>query len=175
MKRFFLAVALAAVASIIVAGTASADVARYGPQTATFTVTQPYGQVGQWDSVWTHNFTVTVNPDGTFTGAGKQYYPDGTFYLNETVSGTFADSSVSLNVHRTDGVNWALDGAPFGGAVTLGTTNPAVSWPIEMKVSAPVFTDIYKNHGDFVSQNGGGSDNAHAPIGKPLNSNSINK
>jgi hypothetical protein len=33
-------------------------------------------------------------------------------------------------------------------------------------------TSEYKNHGDYVSSQGGGSENAHSPIGKPVNSNS---
>jgi hypothetical protein len=176
MKRFILAIALAAVASIIVAGTASADVARNQPaQTATFTVTQPAGQVGQWDNVWTHNFTVTVNGDGSFTGTGTETGQDqgGPGSFTETVTGKFnADSTVSLQVQRDDGVMWALENAVVGGKVNLGTTLPQVNWVIEMKVSAPVFGDTYKNHGDYVSSQGGGSEAAHSAIGMPLNSNS---
>jgi hypothetical protein len=176
MKRGVFAVAVAAVAAFMVAGTSSADVARYQTQTATFTVTQPYGQVGQWHDVWTHNFTVTVNPcDGTFTGTGKQYDNHNNFYANETVTGSFGNGNVSLTATRTtDPVVWTLTGAPTGNStVTLATTNPAVPWNVEMKVSQPQFTDLshYKNHGDYVSSQGGGADAAHSCIGMPVVSN----
>ena len=39
-------------------------------------------------------------------------------------------------------------------------------------MTAPAFGDTYKNHGEFVSSQGGGSDAAHSPIGMPVNSNS---
>ena len=61
-----------------------------------------------------------------------------------------------------------LDNAPFGGAVTIGTVNVDVPWVIEMKVTQPIFTASYKNHGDYVSQMGGGAEAAHSPIGKPI-------
>jgi hypothetical protein len=174
MKRWFFAVAIAAVASIMVAATASAKVERYQLQTATFTVTQPYGQVGQWTNVWIHDYTVTVNPcDGTFTGTGTLHNNVDGFSAPETVSGTFAGTSVSLTADRQfDGLQYTLANAPFGGAVTLATTNPAVSWDVEMKVSNPVFTNTtdFKNHGEYVSSQGGGSDAAHSCIGMPINS-----
>ena len=46
-------------------------------------------------------------------------------------------------------------------------------YAIEMKVSAPVFTNTsdYKNHGEYVKAMGGGSDAAHSCIGMPINSN----
>ena len=61
---------------------ASADVQRCAsPVTdtsiATFTATTPYGQVGQWEQVWTREYTVTVEPSRTFTGTGKIYRADG--------------------------------------------------------------------------------------------------
>jgi hypothetical protein len=176
MKRRFYAVAaavaVAAIAAFMVVGTSSADVARYQTQTATFTAVQPYGTTGQFDTKWTHNFTVTVNPcDGTFTGAGEQLYPDGTHYLNETVTGSFSGGKVNLSVSREDAVNWSLtDALTDNTSVSLATTDPIVKWPVEFKVSQPNFTDKthYKNHGDYVSQSGGGDDAAHSCIGMPI-------
>jgi hypothetical protein len=173
MKRLFFAVAVAAVASIAVAATASAKVDRYQAETATFTVTQPLGQVGQWSHVWTHNYTVTVNPcDGTFTGTGKQYDDNGNFYADETVNGSFSGGKVNLTATRpSDGLVYTLAGAPTDNTtVTLATTTPVVPWVIEMKVTNPVFTNTsdYKNHGDYVSSQGGGDDAAHSCIGMPI-------
>ena len=166
------AVAVAAIAAFTVVGTSSADVARYQTQTATFTATQPYGAVGQWQSVWTHNFTVTVNPcDGTFTGTGEQLYPGGSHYLNETVTGSFSGGKVDLSVSREDNVQWSLTGAATdNSSVTLATTNPVVPWNVEFRVSQPTFSDAthYKNHGEYVSSMGGGDDAAHSCIGMPM-------
>jgi hypothetical protein len=172
MKRWFFAVAIAAIASVIVAATASADVARYQTQTATFTVTQPYGQVGQWQNVWTHDYTVTVNPcDGTFEGTGKLYDNVDAYTASERITGTFAKTSVSLEAKRqSDNFVYKLADASFGGAVTLATTTPSVAWDVEMKVTDPIFTNTstWKNHGAYVKAMGGGSAAGQSCIGRPL-------
>lgn len=173
MKKILFAVAVAVLATMAVVSSASAGVERYQTQTATFTVTQPAGAVGQWDNVWTHDYKVTVNPcDGTFTGTGKVYGHDqnGPYNATETVSGTFAGEKVNLTATRTDGLEYSLANAPFGDAVTIATLNQFVPWVIEMKVTSPLFanTSNYKNHGDYVSQAGGGADAAHSCIGMPI-------
>ena len=157
-----------------VASFASAGVARYQSQTATFTVTQPAGQVGQWDNVWTHNYNVTVNPcDGTFTGTGhvSGHDQNGPYGADETISGSFAKDSVNLTATRTDGLEYKLDNAHFGDAVTIARLKQVVPWTIEMKVTNAIFTNKsnFKNHGDYVSSQGGGSDAAHSCIGMPIN------
>jgi hypothetical protein len=174
LRKIILAVAVAALATMAIVSSASAGVSRYQSQTATFTVTQPAGQVGQWDNVWTHNYKVTVNPcDGTFTGTGtvSGHDQNGPYTNDETISGTFAKNSVNLTATRTDGLVYTLDNAPFGGAVTIATLNVQVPWTIEMKVTNPFFTNTsdFKNHGDYVSSQGGGSDAAHSCIGMPIN------
>jgi hypothetical protein len=170
------AFAVAAVAASMVTATASADVARYQTQQATFTVTQPYGQVGQWQNLWTHNLTVTVNPcNGTFSGTGLQYDNNHNLSYHEDVTGSFnSDGTVNLTATRDDGVVWSLASAPTdNSSVTLATTSPVVPWNVEMKVSQPVLTDTsaYKNHGAYVSSQGGGADAAHSCIGMPVVSN----
>jgi hypothetical protein len=173
VKKIFLALAVAAIATTAVVSSASAGVDRYQTQTAMFTVTQPAGAVGQWDNVWTHAYKVTVNPcNGTFTGTGNVYGHDqnGPFSANETISGTFAKDSVSLTATRSDGLEYRLANAPFGDAVTIATLNQVVPWTIEMKVTKPNFTNTstFKNHGDYVSSMGGGDDAAHSCIGMPV-------
>ncbi len=157
---------------VVTAGAASADVTRYQLETATFTATQPAGQVGQWVSVWTHNFVVTVNPcDDTFSGTAKQFYPNGTFYADETVTGTLGASSISMTVVRTvDPVTWTLTNALYDPFINLATTDPAVNFPVEFKVTHPVITGTssYKNHGQYVKEQGGGDDAAHSCIGMPI-------
>jgi hypothetical protein len=172
-KVILAATAIAALAIAALApALASADVQRY--QVATFTVTQPAGQVGQWNNVWTHNYTVTYNPsDGTFTGPGHVSGQDqnGPFQSDETINGSYANGKISFTATRTvDGVSWTLAGAPTDGkTVTLASTDPAVSWPIEAKVT-PLQISNYKNHGDYVSSQGGGADAAQSLIGMPINS-----
>lgn len=73
----------------------------------------------------------------------------------------------------SDGASWTLDNAKTdGNTVTLATTNPQVTWNVEMKVTTPELSDTsnFKNHGDYVSQQGGGADAAHSCIGVPINS-----
>ncbi len=173
MKKFILAVALAAVASMAVISSASAGVERYQLQTATFTVTQPAGAVGQWDNLWKHDYEVEVNPcDGTFEGTGKIYGSDqnGPYSATETIIGTLAKDSVSLEATRQDGLKYWLGNAPFGDAITIATLNVQVPWTIEMKGTKPIFTNTsnFKNHGEYVSSMGGGADAAHSCIGMPI-------
>jgi|SRR4051794_18776238 hypothetical protein len=42
------------------------------PTTAKFTVTQPYGQVGNCDALWTQGYDLTVSPNSTFTGTWRR-------------------------------------------------------------------------------------------------------
>lgn len=173
MKKISLALAIAAIVTMAVVSSASAGVERYQTQTATFTVTQPAGAVGQWDNLWTHNYTVMVNPcNGTFTGTGNVSGHDqnGPYSSDETIRGTFAAASVNLTATRSDGLEYSLAGAKFGGAVTIATLNQFVPWVIEMKVTKPIFTTTsdFKNHGDYVSSKGGGADAAHSCIGMPI-------
>jgi hypothetical protein len=150
--------------------TASADLSPYQTQ-ATFTVTNPYTQAGQWNDVWTHNYTVTVNPeDGSFAGIGIQYDNNMEQTDTETITGTFTPGSVTFTVRRDDdGVSWTFTDATYGAAVTLADVKPGA--PIEMKVTNPVFTTPRLwNHGDYVSQTGGGVA-AQSRIGKPIHIN----
>lgn len=159
----------------IVPTLASASVDRYQSQTATFTTTQPAGQFGQFDNVWTHKYDVTINPcDNTFSGTGVETGHDqnGAATFNEKVTGTFnADGTTSLVNTRGDGVVWSLTDAKTDGSITLAQLiAPAVPSHLEFKVTPKAITSTsnYKNHGDYVSSQGGGSDAAHSCIGMPI-------
>jgi hypothetical protein len=172
MKR--LVIFAATLAALAFAASASADVPRYQFQTATFTVTEPAGAVDQWTSVWTHSYTVTVNPcDNTFTGAAPaQTGPGGiTEGTGETITGSFSGyGTITFTATRTyDGRTWTLTNVPFDTEV-IAVTVPAVAWDIDMKVSEPVFTTTsdYKTHGAYVKAEGGGSEAAHYCIGMPI-------
>ena len=72
MKKIILAAAVAALAVMAIASSASADVARYQMQSMTITAVQPEGAVGQWDNVWTHTYNVVLNPcDGSFRASAR--------------------------------------------------------------------------------------------------------
>ena len=54
--------------------------------------------------------------------------------------------------------------------VTMATSIPTVSWPLEFKVGATTtWTSNYKNHGEYVKQAGDKADAAHSCIGMPIN------
>ena len=189
MRKVIIGIMAVAMLAIIPAA-ASADVARCEAsvpgntviKTATFTVTQPSGSGG----LWTHDFTVTVNPeDNTFAGVGVVNGLDvsGPTTFNEDVAGTFnADGTVSITksnraFNYVD--SWSLLNAKTDGTETQGASMPAVSWELWFKVTAPVFTTSttstpgtasVKNHGQFVKAQGGGKTAAQACAGMPLNS-----
>jgi hypothetical protein len=177
MRKIIAAVAsITAIAALVVPSLASASVQRYQTQTATFTATQPAGEYSQFNNVWTHNYKVTVNPcDNTFTGTGVQTGQDqnGPREFDETITGTFGKGTVSYTIHRSDGASWSLANAKTdGNTVTLATMPGSPNALLEFKATPPVFTNTsdYKNHGDYVSSQGGGDDAAHSCIGMPINS-----
>src|SRR6478672_1359202 len=163
MKRWIFSVALAAVASILLAASASADVARNQDQTtaqtktATFQMTEPRGEGGMWYS----DFTVVVKDDGTFTGTSDVYGAvnpgDKLGEFSEQASGTITllggKYYVSLTATRNPNVidGYSLTNAPMDGATSATkTTYPNPGWDVQVKVSPPTFsaatTDTdYKN------------------------------
>ena len=53
--------------------------------------------------------------------------------------------------------------------MTLATSNPVVPWALEFKVGKTMTSaSNYRNHGEFVASQGGGSDAAHSCIGMPV-------
>ena len=178
MKKIILAAAVAAVASLAVASFASADVTRYQTQSMTITAVQPKDTVGQFNDVWTHTYTLTLNPcDGSFTGSGSvsgtpsasdPRGPLGT----ETITGQRnSDGSISYTATRDDsGEVYSLTNAKLDGTTeALATSNPVVSFPVTFHVNATTTAKTnYKNHGEYVSSRGGDDDAAHSCIGMPV-------
>ena len=155
--------------------------------TAEFNATEPAGAYDQWDNVWSHHYTVTVNPDGTFTGTGAVSGNDGTNILEnvpETVlSGTFTDSADdadTLSDHVTytasrGGVTYTLTNSLGLGEIAEAQISISTPEPIKFKVSMPVFTTVttggvtdFANHGEYVTAAGGGSIAAQKCTGMPL-------
>ena len=177
MRKLIIAATTIAALAVptIMPALAWASVDRYQTQTATFTTTQPAGAFGQFDNVWTHNYKVTINPcDNTFSGTGVETGQDqnGAKAFNETVTGTFnADGTTSLVNTRDDGVVSSLTNAKTDNSVTLAQLiAPAGPSNLEFKMTPKTITSTsnYKNHGEYVSSQGGGSDAAHSCIGMPI-------
>jgi hypothetical protein len=172
MKKFNLAVALAAVATMAVASAASASVERYQEGTLTIIAVQPEGAVGQWQNVWTHTYDVLLNPcDGSFAGTGEFSGTINGFYDTETITGQLDGDTVSFTaVYDNHPISYTLSGAPLDSTtVTLATSLPVVDFDLEFTVDATFHAETnYKNHGEYVKKLGGGSDAAHWCIGMPI-------
>ena len=90
------------------------------------------------------------------------------------MTGTFGNGTVSLSMTRP-GQSYSVDlanGVTDGSTVSHPTTSSDNGYVdvIDFIVTKPVFTNTsnYKNHGDYVSSQGGGSDAAHSCIGMPI-------
>jgi hypothetical protein len=193
-SKFILAAG--AIAAFAVPAVASANVQRTqdtvttaAPKTATFNATQPSGAGGNW----VRHFDVTVDNDGTFTGTNVitgTDYGDVPTTVNETVSGQITDtdnngvSEITIHAVRPGNLYtdaWSIVKAPMDGVadrMDVGTVSNAsangVTWDLPITFSAPVYsggtttvTTEYKNHGDYVSAQGGGKDAAQSSIGMP--------
>ena len=127
--------------------------------TATFEAHQPAGAYGQWDNRWIHTYTVTVQPDGTFTGTGVVNGSDqnGTFTDEpETITGTFTDSpdadtmsdQVTFTATRTnDKVGYTLTNSLGTGSIAVATITVdgepvETQQPVEFVVSMPSFVTV---------------------------------
>jgi hypothetical protein len=173
----------------IIPAAASADVPRCAaPVTAatpvTFTVTEPAGAEHQFDNVWTHTYTVTVQPDGKFYGTGEITGSDqnGTYDqqvaahtgADESITGSFGVNTVSYVSTRSDGLTYTLtDARTDGSLITTAALNTPSPYSLEMKITAPLFTaptTTDMNHGEYVSAAGGGKIAAQKCAGMPKNS-----
>jgi subtilase family serine protease len=148
-------------------------VARYQMQSLTLTAVQPEGAVGQWQNVWTHTYTATLNPcDGSFSGTGSMTgTQNGPVAGTETITGQLVGNAVSYTASRSfDNVVYSLSNAPIDNStVTLATSTPVFPFDLEFKVNATTkATTNFKNHGEYVSSQGGGSHAAHSCIGMPI-------
>jgi hypothetical protein len=173
LKKIILAVAVAALAIMAVASAASAGVSRYQTSTGTLTVTLP--TLGNL----VHTFQVELNPcDNSFTGTGSsvQNIP---WPINETIKGTLNNGLLSFEAtygneaaafpgwEQFAGYKWFTTAPGTANALTatdsLGTPAFTANWTLKN-----VKTSDYKNHGEYVSSQGGGSDAAHSCIGMPI-------
>jgi hypothetical protein len=188
MRRFIIAGMAVAMLAIIPAA-ASADVARCEASittnttitTAKFTVLQPRDQVGQFNTVWKHDFTVIVLPDGSFKGTGDVTNGENDSVVwTEQITGTFnADKTVvSFDTIPNAGATFHLVNAPMDNTTVKVADSTWEANIIEMRVSAPVVTtattttpgtESVKNHGQFVKAQTG-KFAAQACAGMPLNS-----
>ncbi len=155
MKKIVLAAAIAALASMSVAAFASAGVDRYQVATG-LTVTATFD-----GTTYVHTYTLDTNCDGSFTGTGGI----ASLPLSETVNGTLNDQNITINGaylgNYNPGYTWNYKGSLSGGNASdsMGQTVP-LKFQLTMS--------NFKNHGDYVSSQGGGSDAAHSCIGMPI-------
>lgn len=132
--------------------------------TATFTAVQPAGQFSQFNNVWTHVFSVTVNADNSFSGTGLINGADGTTTFQdypETVHGTLnatGDIATLVVDGRADGVVWSIDNPVDDGiVVNLASLSGNPDYLLEFIITKPVLTTVVTpepvlgNHGDCVS------------------------
>ena len=169
MKKFILAAAV--LATLVVPAAASANVERYQEQTATFTVEQPRGQVGQFNDVWKHDFKVKVNPcDGTFIGKGN--VTDGqsdSVAWSESITGSFDDDTVSFDTVPNAGATFRVTDAPYNTKVIVEP--PGRRTHRDQGVGSEIQEHERLQEPRPVRQGqGGGSDAAHSCIGMPVNS-----
>ena len=158
MKKIILAAAVAALAVMAVASSASAGVGRYQTTTSTLTVSALGG-------AYVHTYTITTNPcDNSFSGTGGI----ASLPLSETINGTLKGDNITI--HGTylgdykPGYTWNYEGSLNGGNAS-DSMNQTV--PLTFNNSLTSNSD-FKNHGDYVSSQGGGSDAAHSCIGMPI-------
>jgi hypothetical protein len=174
MKKYILAIVVAALASMAIISSASAGVERYQTQSMTITAVQPEGAYHQWENVWTHTYNVTLNPcDGSFSGDGSQVGDINGPYGTQTVTGHLDGNTVSLTASRSDGITWAMTGEIGDTLIaTLRNADGSVLQTpdaVEFKVSKTMgASSNFKNHGEYVSSMGGGDDAAHSCIGMPI-------
>jgi hypothetical protein len=153
------AVSITAIAALAIPALASADVARY-QTTNSLSLTTTYNGVN-----YVHNYTLTTNPcvSDSFTGVSSDSSPVG---IDETVSGTLNGSNIDISGAYHDGseYTWHYSGPLSGGG--SGGDSLGLRWSVVFKTD----TSSFKNHGDYVSSQGGGADAAHSCIGMPINS-----
>lgn len=187
VKQFLtMSVGTAVVSSLAVVGMSSgagAAVQRYQIQTMSITVAlfAPAASSGN-----VHEYTVTLNPcDGTFVGSGGGYLglSAPTPYVTESVAGTYVGGSLTLNstyngttygnpyTYTVGPVSVAPSAETASQAVTFSSGSPSGTYPVWVTLNATTIT-TFANHGDYVSSMGGGSDNAHACVGMPMQSQS---
>jgi hypothetical protein len=193
LKKIILAVAVAALAVMAVASSASADVARCeapvtGTTTVKLTAVEPADRENVWapdGNEWTHTYTLTVEPNGSFSGEGVQNGHNiwGATMVNVPVTitdGQFIDSNndgvadhVSYTATRpSDGNVWHVANAALDGTSETVATQDGTDATVKFKVSAGAVTlsESVKNHGQYVKSQGGGKEAAQACAGMPLNS-----
>ena len=114
-----------------------------------------------------HDYTVTTNPcDGSISITGSTPTSSG-YYTTETVTGTQSNGVISFASTYDGPYNpgYSYSGSfPVGGGALSGDYTGTVT-------QTATSSTTYANHGQFVSDSGGGSDAAHSCIGMPVSNN----
>jgi len=160
-QRMFIALAAVSLLVGVVVGPALAaggGVARYQFDTTSYSIAVL--------DTYMHTFVVTANPcDGSIAITGSTP-ADGGYYTTETVTGTLANGVISFSSTYdgpyNPGFTWSGSFPVAGGALSGQYTGTVVAGPTTFST--------FKNHGDYVSSQGGGPDAAHSCIGMPIRS-----
>jgi hypothetical protein len=147
---------------------------------ATFTVNQPKDTVDQFVNVWKHVYTITVGPNGTFTGTGSVTANGvGDVVWTETITGQFLDNDnngtsdhVTFNTTPNAGATFSVKNAPMD-STTVPVESNYVPNAIQFQIAQPVFATVdgvteFANHGEYVTAMGGGKIAAQKCVGMPL-------
>ena len=155
--------------------------------TVTFTVTEPAGAEHQFDNVWTHTYTVAVQPNSSFVGTGVITGIDqlGTFdhagrptpRLTRTSPARSTANTVSYVSTRPDGLVYIVNNAPTDGSLfhthAHGRRHVAVVVRDQGDGSAvhrPDDRPSLKTTASTSRRMGGGKEAAQACAGMPINS-----
>jgi hypothetical protein len=177
--RKFVIVGATLAALVATPSIASADVQRCeatvtSTTTATFTALQPKDTEHQFGNVWKHDYTVTVKPDGTFTGTGTVTDNGGAVAWHETISGSSDSDSISFDTVPVEGgATFRVVNAAYNVEVDVDDQNTWQANDIQMMISPLTFSSSTTdglNHGQYVSAAGGGKVAAHKCAGMPKNS-----
>lgn len=169
MRRILTAMATVGLLVGLAAGPVAAapgGVDRYQVTNETMTVTLNY-QGG----TYIHVYDITMNPcDMTFAGTGSS----GTW--TETIVGSIDPAAGTIHWRATytnypGGYWWDITGTLTTGGFANGAGTDFLGRYFSGVTGTFVQTGStdYRNHGDYVSFMGGGSDAAHSCIGMPIN------
>lgn len=119
-----------------------------------------------------HTFTLTFGCGDVISATGSQDVSGPVEDITASLSadGTFVNIILSTYVGGWAGSPYAWTGGfpVAGGTGTATVVGTATTYTFPVLVH-PSTSSSYRNHGDFVSSMGGGSDAAHSCIGMPIN------
>jgi hypothetical protein len=158
-KLITAATIVASLATLAVPAIASASVDRYQVETGTLTSHVAYGDLSS-----VHTYKVTINPcDNTFTGNdGSSRWAENEQITSGTINGSGSNADITFHATYPSGYSWDV---ASGGK---GSDSENRTFQVTNVLTGVTNSTNVKNHGEYVSSQGGGSDAAHSCIGMPI-------